>query len=150
MIYLTKRSTEEMWFEWGDNKYLGWLQNSNIRFSFFIYSRRGMLHICLVTFISFISYTKVHLFISCNKVQLTHSVIHSHLIHFTDHIPSHSHSTYLVLLMLHRISILLYLSFFKQPRLWKLGVSLDETIIRNIYCIIWSWIVMMLLFLATS
>ena len=44
----------------------------------------------------------------CTKVQL----IHFHLTHFTDHSPSHSHSPYLVLLMLHHISTLLCLSFF--------------------------------------
>ena len=91
-----------------------------------------MLHICFVTFISFISYTKVRLFISCTKVQL----IHFHLIHFTDHSPSHSHSPFLVLLILHRISPSLSLSFFNQSRLWKLGVSLDKILFRNIYCII--------------
>ena len=62
-----------------------------------------LLQICLVTFISFISFTKVHLFISCIKVQLIHFVIHFHLIHFTDHSPSHSHSPYLVLLMVNLI-----------------------------------------------
>ena len=91
-----------------------------------------MLHICLVTFISFISYSKVHLFISCTKVQL----IHFHLIHFTDHSPSHSPSPYLVLLILHHISTSLSLSFFNQSCLWKLGVSLDKISIQNIYCII--------------
>ena len=38
----------------------------------------------------------------------------------------HSHSPYLVLLILHRISTSLTLSFFKQSHLWKLGVSLDK------------------------
>ena len=88
--------------------------------------------VVLVTFISFISYTKVHLFISCTKVQL----IHFHLIHFTDHSPSHSHSPYLVLLILHRISTSLSLSFLNQSHLWKLGVSLDKILFRNVYCII--------------
>ena len=92
-------------------------------FSFFIYLRRGMSHICLVTFISFISYTKVHLFISYIKVQLIHFIIPFHLIHFTDHSPSHSHLSSLVMLLLHRISTSLSLSFFNQSRLWKLGVS---------------------------
>ena len=44
----------------------------------------------------------------CTKVQL----INFHLIHFTDHSPSHSNSPHLVLLMLHHISALLCLSFF--------------------------------------
>ena len=88
-----------------------------------------MLHICQVTFVSFISYTKVYLFISCTIVQL----IHFHLIHFLDHSPSHSNSPYLVL---HRISTSLSLSFFNQYCLWKLGVSLDKILFRNIYCII--------------
>ena len=43
-----------------------------------------MLHICLVTFISFISYTKVH---------LIHFVFYFHLNHFIDHSSSHSHFT---------------------------------------------------------
>ena len=54
-----------------------------------------------------------HLFISCTKVQLIHFIIHFHLIHFTDHSPSHSHSPYLVLLMLHCISTSPCLSFFE-------------------------------------
>ena len=91
-----------------------------------------MLHICLVTFIPFISYTKVHLFISCIKVQLIHFVIHFHLIHFTNNSPSHSHSPYLVLFILHRILTSLCLSFFNQSRLWKLAVFSDKILIRNI------------------
>ena len=42
-----------------------------------------MLHICLAIFIL---YTKVHLIISCVKVQLIHFVIHFHLVHLRDHI----------------------------------------------------------------
>ena len=91
-----------------------------------------MLHICLITFISCISYTKVHLFISCTIVQL----IHFHLIYFTDHSLSHSHSPYLVLLILHRVSASLTPSFFNQSYSWKLGVSLDKILIQNIYYII--------------
>ena len=72
-----------------------------------------MLHIFVVTFILLISYTKVHLFISCTKVQLIHFAIHFHLIHFTDHSLSHSHSAYLLLLIVHLISASLSLSFFK-------------------------------------
>ena len=67
-----------------------------------------MLHICLVTSISFILQIIVHR-------------IHIH---------------HVVLLILHRISTSLSLSFFRQSRLWKLGVSLDKILIRNIYCII--------------
>ena len=52
---------------------------------------------------------------------------------FTDHSPSHSHSPYLVLLILHRISASLSLLFFNQSSHWKLGVSLDKILIRNIY-----------------
>ena len=88
-----------------------------------------VLHICLVIFISFISYTTVHLSISCTKVQIIHSVIHFHLIHFTDHSPSHLHSQDLVSLTMHRIYRIpnsLYLSLFSQSRLWKLGVSIDK------------------------
>ena len=42
--------------------------------------------------------------------------------------------------------------FFNQSRLWKLGelgVSLDKILIRNIYCIIWSWNSIILLLLVT-
>ena len=35
--------------------------------------------------------------------------------------------------------------FFNQSRLWKLRVSLDKILIRNIYCIIWNWTPMVLL-----
>ena len=73
------------------------------------------------------------------KVQLIHFVIHFHLFHFTDHSPSHSHSPYLVLLIL-----------FNQSRLWKLGVSLDKMLISNIYFIFWSWTLMVLLLLVNS
>ena len=92
-----------------------------------------MLHTCLVTLISFISYTKVH---------LIHFVIHFHLIHFIDHSPSHSHLTYLVILTLNRYSTSL-------SRLSKLGVSLDKVLIRNTYCITWCWTPMVLLLLIT-
>ena len=102
--------------------------------SFFIYLMRGMLHICLVTFISFISFTKIHLFISYTRVQLIHFVIRFHLIHFTDDSPFHSHSPYLVLLILHCSLTSLFLSFFlTNPHS---GVSLDKILIGNIYCII--------------
>ena len=97
-----------------------------------------MLHICLVIFISFISYTTVHLSISYTKVQLIHSVIHFHLIHFTDHSPSHSHSQYLVSLTMHRIHRIpnsLYLLLFSQSRLWKLGVSIDKKFLTEIYTV---------------
>ena len=94
-----------------------------------------MLHNYLVTFNSFISFTKVHLFISCTKFQLIHFIIHFHLIHFTDHSPPNSHSSYLVLLILHPISTSLCVSFSRQSCLWKLGVSLDKILIQNIYCI---------------
>ena len=40
--------------------------------------------------------------------------------------------------------------FFNQSRLWKLGVSFDKILVWNIYCIIWSWTLMVLLLLATS
>ena len=119
-----------------------------IDFLFFL-----VLHICLVTFIWFISNTEVHLFISCTKVQLIHSVIHFYLLHFTDHSLSHSHLPYLVLLILHRIHCIpnsLYLLLFNQSRLWKLGVSLDTILIQNMYCIISSWTRMLLLLFRTS
>ena len=86
MIYSTKQHTEETGFDM-----IAGLKKKKKRkkrkeknyFSFFIYLRGGVLHIYLVTFISFISYTKVHLFISCTKVQLIHFAIHLLLIYFT-------------------------------------------------------------------
>ena len=119
-----------------------------IDFFFFL-----VLHICLVTFIWFISNTEVHLFISCTKVQLIHSVIHFYLLHFTYHSLSHSHLPYLVLLTLHRIHRIpnsLHLLLFNQSRLWKPGLSLDKILIQNIYCIISSWTRMLLLLFLTS
>ena len=97
-----------------------------------------MLYICLVTFIAFISFTKVHLFILCSKVQLIHFVIHFHIIHFTDNSPSYSHSSDLVLLILHFISIQRHcvFHFFNQSRLRRLVVCSDKILIQNISCII--------------
>ena len=90
-----------------------------------------MLYVSLVTFISFISFTKVHLLISCTKAQLIHLVIHFYLVNFTDQIPSHSHSPCLVLVILnfwfcsYCIAHAVFY-FFNQSRLWKLGVSSDN------------------------
>ena len=90
----------------------------------------------------------IHFIYQSSSIQLCTKV---QLIHFTNHSPSHSHSPYLVLLILHHISTFLCLSFFfNQSRLWKPGVSLDETLTQNIYCIIWSWTRMVLLLLVTS
>ena len=84
-----------------------------------------LLHICLVTFISFISYTKVHL-------------MHFNFIYFIAHSPSHIYHiwlySYYILFQPHCLFL-----FFNQSLLWKLGVSLDKTLILNTYCIIWSW-----------
>ena len=118
-----------------DNNYLGRLQNSKKKkLSFSIYLRRRMLHICLVYFTSFISFTNVHLFILCTKVQLIHFVIHFHLIHFTDHLIHIHHVwfySYCIVFQPHCV-----FHFLNQSRLWKLIVSLDKISIRNIYCII--------------
>ena len=92
------------------------------------------LHICLVTFISFISNT---------KVQLIHFVIHFHLIHSIDHSLFHSHLPYVLILIWHGILASLSLLFFNQSHLWKVRVSLDKTLIWN--CNIWGWIRMVLL-----
>ena len=104
-----------------------------------------LLHICLVNFISFISYTKVH---------LIHFVIHFHLIsiyfHFIDHSPSHSHLTYLVILILNHISIALSLPLINQFRLWTLAVPLDKVKIWNTYCITWNLSQLVILLLVTS
>ena len=84
-----------------------------------------MLYICLVIFISFISFTEVYLFISCTKLQLIHFVIHFHLIQFTDHSPSHLHHiwfySYCIAFQPHCV-----FRFFNQSRLWKLAVPLDQ------------------------
>ena len=50
-----------------------------------LYSIHVLLHICLVTFISFISYIKVH---------FIYFAIHFYLIHFVDFRPSHPHLPY--------------------------------------------------------
>ena len=94
-----------------------------------------MLHICLVTFISFISFISVHLFISCTKVQLINFVIHFHLIHFADivHLIHTDHiwiCSYCIEFQPHCVFHL-----FNQSRLWKLRVSLDRMF--NIECLIW-------------
>ena len=133
-----------------DNNYLGRLQDSKRKKSFFIYLRRGMLHICLVTFISFISFTKVHLFIYAPK---SSSFISSFIsISFISKIKVH-------LIHIHHIWFYLYciifrphcdFHFFNQSCLYKLGVSLDKILIQNIYCIMWSWTPMVLLLLVTS
>ena len=104
------------------------------------------LHICLVTFISFISFTKVYLFIyvpNSNSfisisfiLQIIVHLIHIHYIWFY---------SYCIIFQPNCV-----FHFFNQSRLWKLGVSLDKTLIRNMYCIIWSWTPMVLLLLVTS
>ena len=99
-----------------------------------------MLHICLVTFIWFISYTKVN---------LIHFVINFQFIHFIEHSPSYPHLPYLFILIRHRISTSLSFSFFKQSRLLKLGVFLDKVLIWNTYCITWSRTPIVLLLLVT-
>ena len=136
-----------------DNNYLGRLQDSEKKKpSFFICLRRGrgMLHICLVTFISFLSFTKVHLFIYAPK---SSSFISSFIsISFISKIKVH-------LIHIHHIWLYLYciifrphcdFHFFNQSCLYKLGVSLDKILIQNIYCIMWSWTPMVLLLLVTS
>ena len=98
-------------FVFRDSKYLGRLQDSkrNSHFSYnYILKERDVTY-CLVTFITFISFTKVHLFISC--IQLIHFIIHFYIIHFTDHSSFHSHSPYLILLIPPPISTTLCLSF---------------------------------------
>ena len=115
-----------------DNNYLGRLQDSKRKKSFFIYLRRGMLHICLVTFISFISFTKVHLFIYAPKSNsFTSSFISIsfilqiivHLIHI-HHIWFYSCC---IVFQPHRV-----FHFLNQSHLWKPGVPLDKTLIWNI------------------
>ena len=133
-----------------NNNYLGRLQDSKKKILIFIYLRREMLHICLVTFISFTSFTKVNLLIYAPKsnsfilsfISISFiSKIIVHLIHI-QHIRFYS---YCIIFQLH-----CDFHFFNQSRLWKLGVSLNIILIRNIYCIIWSWTPMVLLLLDTS
>ena len=76
-----------------------------------------MLHICLVTFISFISFT---------KVQLIHFVI-SFILQRRYNI----HSSYCIVIQPHCV-----FHVFNQSRLWKLTVFLDKVLMRNMYCII--------------
>ena len=134
-----------------DNNYLGRLQDSrkkkrkNPHFSYI-----WILHICLVTFISFISFTKVHLFIYAPK---SNSFISSFIsISFISKIIVH-------LIHIHHIWFYLYciifqphcdFHFFNQSCLYKLGASLDKILIQNIYCIMWSWTPTVLLLLVTS
>ena len=99
-----------------------------------------LLHICLVTFIWFILFTKVN---------LIHFVINFHFIHFIEHSPSYPHLPFLFILIRHRISTSLSFSFFKQSSLLKLGVFLDKVLIWNTYCITWSWTPIVLLLLVT-
>ena len=59
-------------------------QRENRALSFFIYFRRRILHICLVTFRSLISSTKVHLISFHIHLHLIHFIDHFHLIHIYD------------------------------------------------------------------
>ena len=133
-----------------DDKYLEWLQDLK-KISFFIYLRRGMLHICLVTFISFISFTKVHYssfhvtnFNTFISSFISISFILQKIIHFI-HIHHIWFCSYCIAFQPHYV-----FHFFNQSRLWKRGVSLAKMLIWNIYCIIWSWTPMVLLLLVTS
>ena len=100
-----------------------------------------LLHICLVTFISFIYAPKSNSFISSFiSISFILQII-VHLIHI-HHIWFYS---YCIIFQPYFV-----FHFFNQSRHWKLGVSLDKTLIRNIYCIIWSWTPMVLLLLVTS
>ena len=89
-----------------------------------------MLHICLVTFISFISYTKVHLIYFVYQ-SAPHLFYWSYSISFT-----FTRSGY-TLPRLHSTS--LSLSLFNQSCFWKLRVPLNKVSIWNTYCITWSW-----------
>ena len=109
-------------------------------FTIFHILNERMLHICLVAFISFISYTKFHLICV---------VPHFHLIDSIDNSPSNSHIPYLFILILCRYSTSLPTSFFNQTRLWNLGVFCEKLLIWNTYYIAWSWIPMILLLLIT-
>ena len=131
-----------------NNNYLGRLQDSKKKILIFIYLRREMLHICLVTFISFTSFTKVNLLIYAPK---SNSFILSFI--------SISFISKIIVHLIHIQHIWFYciifqphcdFHFFNQSCLWKLGVFLDKILIRNIYCIIWSWTPMVLLLLDTS
>ena len=95
-----------------------------------------LLHICLVNFISFILFTKVHLFIyvpqsnsfisSFISISFISQII-AHLIHI-HHIWFYS---YCIIFQPHCV-----FHFFNQSLLWKLGVFSDKTLIQNIYRII--------------
>ena len=153
MIYLIKQHTEETWFDMiagrkKKKKKRKEKKDVKLFLIFYILKERGVTylpsHFHLIHFIYQSSST--HFMYQSP----THSFCHSFASHlFYDHRLSHSHSVYLVLLILHCISTTLSLSFFNQSCLWKLGVPLDETLIQIIYCIIWSWTAMELLLLVT-
>ena len=71
-------------------------------------------------------------FIPCTKGQLVYFVIYFLLIQFTDHSPSHLHSIHI---WFYSYCIVFQPHYVFQSRLWKLGVSLDKILIRNIYCV---------------
>ena len=86
-----------------------------------------LLHICLVTFISFIAFTKVHLFI---YVPTSNSFILQIIVH---------------LIHIHHIWFYSCCIIFQPYCLW-----LDKILIQNIYSIIWSWTLMVLVLFVTS
>ena len=96
-----------------------------------------LLHICLVIFISFISFTKVHLFILCKSNSFISSFISiSFILQIIVHLIHIHHIWFYSCCIIFQPYCVFH--FFNQTRLWKLGVSLDKILIRNIYCIIWS------------
>ena len=82
-----------------------------------------LLHICPVTFISFIAFTKVHLFIYVPTSNSFILQIIVHLIHI-HHIWFYSCC---IVFQPHRV-----FHFLNQSHLWKPGVPLDKTLIWNI------------------
>ena len=99
-------------FVFRDNKYLWRLQDSK-RKSHFSYNY--ILKERNVTYLPS-HFHHIHFIYQSSSIhfmyQLIHFIIPFHIIHLTDHGPSHSHSPYLILLIPHLISTTLRLSFF--------------------------------------
>ena len=97
-----------------------------------IYSIFHLFHIYPVTFISF---TKVHLFISCTKFNsfISPFISISFILQVTVHFIYIHHVWFCLHCIVFQPHCLFH--FFNQSRLWKLEVSLDKILIRYIYCV---------------
>ena len=102
-------------FVFRDSKYLGRLQDSkrNSHFSYnYILKERDVTY-CLVTFITFISFTKVHLFISCTNAFISSFLSISFILQIMVHLIHIHHiwfCSYHILFQPHYV-----FHFFNQP-----------------------------------